>query len=231
MSKYSEKVARRKTLAYVEREPEDCFSVFPDAAVRAYFRARAGMYGMTTESYRTFKMEIPPESFSRLENLGTSDFVVSINLLTARMLGELCRTMSKKGNAAITVFSIPFGARRRVRIYKVEELHHDIGLPPTIRLWVSGYKNAARPLRRDWGRGKISVEAYTPHLVKKLWKGTREFGNSDAAVQAGAVGKPGLPAQTQQAGKTCEHSVFCHAYGTDSTPRSDTLLFHSKCLV
>jgi hypothetical protein len=161
MSKYSEKVSRRRLALQQpqECEPEDVYSILPDPAVRKYFRAKAGMYGMTTRPYASVKIEIPPRLFSRLESGLSAMFALDITADTAQALGELVRDIGRRRSITVCVYSVPFGARRRVRIDKIKELHSARAIPRVaLRAWA--FANAARPLRRNWGTGKTAMYAF-----------------------------------------------------------------------
>ncbi|MGN0876445.1 MAG: hypothetical protein ACI4TC_04160 [Kiritimatiellia bacterium] len=162
MSKYADKVSRRRmaALAALETEPEDVYSILPDPAVRKYFRAKAGMYGMTTKPYASVKIEIPPHLFARLESGRSAMFTVDITADTAQALGEMIRDIGRRRSMPVCVFSIPFGARRRVCIDRVKELHADRQSIPKVAFCAYPYKNAARPLRRSWGTGKTAMHAF-----------------------------------------------------------------------
>ena len=162
MSKYSEKVSRRRLalLQPQECEPEDVYSILPDPAVRKYFRARASMYGMTTKPYRSIKIELPPRIFARLESGCAAYFAVCITPNTAQALGELVRDIRARHAIPVSVFSVPFGARRRVYVDKVKEMHSDRGALPNVEFCVYPYANAAKPLRRNWGVHRAAMEAH-----------------------------------------------------------------------
>lgn len=157
MSRYSQKRLRR--IAPDTAEPQDAYSAIPDPALRLYFRARAGLYGMTGRSYRSLKIELPPSAFCRLANGGAIRFSLPITDGTAVCLGELFRDRRKGLRVNLGVFSVPFGGRMRVKVMSCAESHSCAVGQERIWLFAWGFAADGRPLRRDWLASGLVVAA------------------------------------------------------------------------
>lgn len=157
MSKYSEKVARRRQAAEPPKEPADAYSVIPDASLRRYFRARAGMYEMTKMRHRSLKIEVGKDIFRKmLEGRGV-DVKLEITSENAEALGELFREQSRE-KQRVDVWSQAYGGRMKAIVHKLREET----LPtPTSQLPVLAVrlrpKPQDRPVTRAWRRTGLFV--------------------------------------------------------------------------
>ena len=149
MSRYKEKLRRRRECAQAAKEPADEYSVIPDYAVRVYFRARAGLYGMTTKAYRSLKIEVSPLVYKTLARGKATKIRVPITAASAVCLGELYRDL-RKGSANVSVFSVPFGGRMHAKALSAEETHSPRVLSPELTMRCFGFAADGRPLRKEW---------------------------------------------------------------------------------
>lgn len=152
MSKYSDKIQRRRT-ANAPIEPQDDYSIIQSYALRQYFRARAGMYGLTQGSYRQLKVELSSFLYGALLRGGFKKFTVPITSITAVSLGEMFRDRRARKSINMSVFSVPFGGRMRIKVLRVEECHSIAVAIPELTIIASAYVKTGRPLRKDWLAG------------------------------------------------------------------------------
>lgn len=125
MSKYAEKKARqlaeKLAAAQSQKEPEDEFSPIPEAFLRKYMRARAGMHGATTRKYRFMKIKVEPFAYKRILDFQVTKVIIPINEDNAEGLGELTRDRMKNKKILLEVFCNEYGGRIRVPIKTIEE--------------------------------------------------------------------------------------------------------------
>lgn len=125
MSKYAEKKARqlaeKLAASQGQKEPEDEFSPIPEAFLRKYMRARAGMYGATTRKYRFMKIKVEPFVYKRILDFQVTKVIIPINEDNAEGLGELARDRIKNKRILLEVFCEEYGGKIRLPIKTIEE--------------------------------------------------------------------------------------------------------------
>ena len=151
MSKYSDKVGRRKEARLVPaQEPEDVYSILPDYSARVFFRAKAGLYGMVRRTYSQMRLEVSPYLFKRLLNKMSAIFVIPLSVLSAEPCGELSRDFNKGKRCGFWVYSMPYGGRMKVFVLKVEETHSPQQMQVGLRVGVRGQAKHSRALLKSW---------------------------------------------------------------------------------
>ena len=140
-----------------EAEPVDEFSVLPSHALRLYFRARAGLYGLTAQTYRALKIETSAFVYGRLLRGAAMVISVPISDLSAVCLGELYRDLRARRSLNVSVFNVPFGGRMHVKVFRAEESHSP-GAAEELSLHAWAFAADGRPLRRDWLRSGVVVQ-------------------------------------------------------------------------
>ena len=159
-SKYKQKVAARRRVPVLPKEPQDDYSVIPSIAVRKYFRAKAGMYGMTTRSYRAMRVEVSPYIFKRLLHGAWMKVRIVLSPQTAEALGELARDVLRLGrHPNINVYNVSFGGRMHVKVMDTIETHSPSASTPELTLVVFGFAASSRALRMEWTREGLSVSS------------------------------------------------------------------------
>lgn len=157
-SKYREKVRRWRGQPRRSQEPEDDYSVIPSPDLRKYFRARAGMYGMVTRSYKTMRVDVSPSVFKKLLRGHRTKVRVAINTQTAEPLGELAREVLRLGrHPNIHLYSTPFGGRMHAKVMNTIETHSPGVELPELTLYVFGFGATSRALRMEWVREGLSA--------------------------------------------------------------------------
>lgn len=159
MSKYSEKVARRRQAAEQPTEPTDAYSAIPDASLRRYFRARAGMYDMTKMLHRTLKVEVGKENYLAMLSCRRVEVRLEITSENAEALGELFREQRKE-KQRVDVWSQAFGGRMKAIVHRLREetLPTPAAPLPVLAAWLRP-KPQDRPVTRAWRRDGLFVAA------------------------------------------------------------------------
>ena len=129
-------------------EPLDAYTAIPEPALREYFRARAGLYGMTTQSYRGLRIEVSSFIYKMLVRGKRKKIRLSIDMMSARMLGELWR--DRKKPPCVSVFNEDFGGRMRVRVADTIECHSMLKPQQELTLLCYAFVKSGRPLRKEW---------------------------------------------------------------------------------
>ena len=156
MGNYKAKLARRRA-AYVEKEPQDDYSVIPSHYLRLYFRARAGMYDLTQGSYRQLKIEISSYLYANLLRHNTRTFSIPITEASAVPLGELFRDIRRQQKVTLNVFCVPFGGRMRIRLHHAEETHSPQVCTEELTVVAHAFILSGRPLRKEWLQSGIVI--------------------------------------------------------------------------
>lgn len=159
MSRYSEKVARRRQAAQPPAEPTDAYSVIPDASLRRYFRARAGMYGMTQMLHRSIKVEVGKENYLTMLARRGVEVKLEITNESAEALGELFREQRKE-KQRVDVWSQAYGGRMKAVVHRLREetLPTPAAPLPVLAAWLLP-KPQDRPVTRAWRRTGLFVAA------------------------------------------------------------------------
>ena len=156
MGNYKAKLLRRRA-AYVETEPKDDYSVIPSHSLRLYFRARAGMYGLTQCSYRQLKIELSPYSYANFLRHTPRKFSVLITEDSAVPLGELFRDIRRRKSVKLNVFSVPFGGRMKIKVRHVEESHSPRVCTEELTVAAHAFVLSGKPLRKEWLQNGIVI--------------------------------------------------------------------------
>ena len=159
MSKYSEKVKRRKEDVHITDEPEDDYSVIPSASVRRYFRAKAALYGMTEKTYTALKVEVDSLVYKKLLKGRTAKLRIKITDDTAIALGEMWRDGQKTG-INFWVYSTPYGGRMKVKAVRMVETHSMQVVIPELSIRIWGFNKTLKPLMKDWLSEGTVVQKY-----------------------------------------------------------------------
>ena len=159
MSRYSEKVSRRRQAAQPPTEPTDAYSAIPDASLRRYFRARAGMYGMTTMLHRSIKIEVGKANFLKMLAWRGVEVKLEITSESAEALGELFREQRRE-KQRVNVWSRAYGGRMRAVVHRLREetLPTPTASLPVLILRLRP-KPQDRPVTRAWRRAGLFVAA------------------------------------------------------------------------
>ena len=150
MSRYSEKIKHRRTDSFCKGEPEDDFSIIPDANLRRYFRARAGLYGMKHRKYRSLKVGITPSDFKRLLARKTNVMHLPISEATSEALGEMFRDGRNGGIIYFWVYCTSYGGRMKVRAFDFSETSNPQILIPRLGMKSWGFVEDSKPLSKAW---------------------------------------------------------------------------------
>lgn len=129
-------------------EPLDAYTAIPEPALRKYFRARASLYAMTTQSYRGLRIEVSSFVYKMLARGARMKVRLGIDIVSAKMLGELWRDRGK--HPYVSVYNIDFGGRMRVRVADAIECHSMMNPRQELTLVCYAFVESGRPLRREW---------------------------------------------------------------------------------
>ena len=129
-------------------EPLDAYTAIPEPALREYFRARAGLYGMTTQSYRGLRIEVSSYIYKMLTRGKLMKIRLGIDIVSARMLGELWRDREK--HPYVSVYNVDFGGRMRVRVADATESHSIMNPRQEVTLVCYAFVESGRPLHKEW---------------------------------------------------------------------------------
>ena len=163
MSKYSKKVARRLQEAEPPKEPTDDYSIIPDASLRRYFRARAGMYDMTKMRHRSLKIEIGKTNFRQLLRRRKVRIHLAITYENAEVLGELFREQRKE-RQRVDVWSHAYGARTKAVVIDLKEEAFHVSSIPALAIKLRP-KLQFRPVTRKWRRSGIFAASTTGIVI------------------------------------------------------------------
>lgn len=155
MSKYSEKRDRRILANAPPPEPTDAFSIIPDASLRRYFRARAGLYGMTQMLHRQLKIDVGKDAFVKMQNGRQRMIHIVVTSQNAEALGELARELCKE-RQRVDVWSSDCGGRMKAVVVKLLENSFPSARLPVLGLLVRP-KPHDRPVMREWRRTGVFV--------------------------------------------------------------------------
>lgn len=118
MSKYSEKVQRRRLTKEVT-EPEDEFSSIPEIIIREYLRGRAGRKVGVSQDLR---IEVHPKTISLILRDGVSVLAPQLTPQCAASLGDLSRRVSSgEKDIAVTLTCVPTGGMITAYVRKISE--------------------------------------------------------------------------------------------------------------
>lgn len=159
MSRYSEKLERRRQEAERPTEPVDAYSAIPDASLRRYFRARAGMYGMTRMLHRSLKIEVGKENFGKMLCRRGVEVKLEITSENAEALGELFREQRRESQR-VDVWSQAYGGRMKAVVCGLTEetLPTPAAQLPVLAVSLRP-KPQDRPVTRTWRREGTFVAA------------------------------------------------------------------------
>ena len=150
MSKYADKIKKRRKSLAAPQEPNDDYSCIPDYAVRLYFRAKSGMYGMTKNTYNKFQIAVSPYVFKRLLKSQMTKLLIPINTISAVACGELAREFCKGKRCRFWIYSIPYGGRMMIQVHSIEETHSPRVAQPGLCISGFGFPKTSKPLRMQW---------------------------------------------------------------------------------
>ena len=159
MSKYSEKVSRRHQAAEPAKEPTDDYSVIPDASLRRYFRARAGMYDMTKMLHRSLKIEVGKKNYCSMLRRRTVQVHMAITYENAEALGELFREQRKE-RQRVDVWSQAYGGRMKAIVKELREDSFRSSNLPVLTV-ILRPKPQDRPVSRIWRQTGLLLAATT----------------------------------------------------------------------
>lgn len=155
MSKYSEKVARRRVASVPPPEPKDEYSIIPDYHSRQYMRARAGMYGMTARSYRDLKLGVSSFIIKRMLSRQPVRLKLPVTGETAVIAGEIMRDITKGIQIKLNIFAVDFGVIIRVPVLDLKDvsmLSDSSALAISLKTLGKTY-----PLKRVWLKHGIII--------------------------------------------------------------------------
>ena len=155
MSKYSEKVARRRVASVPPPEPKDEYSIIPDYHLRQYMRARAGMYGMTTRSYRNLKLGVSSYIIKRILSNKPVRLKLPLTRETSVVAGEIMCDITKGSRIKLNIFAIDFGVIIRVPILSLK----DVAMLSDSPVLAISLKTLGKtyPLKRVWLKHGIII--------------------------------------------------------------------------
>lgn len=158
MSKYADKIKKRRKSLAAPQEPIDDYSCIPDYASRLYFRAKAGLYGMTSRTYDTIQIEVSPYIFKRMLNSLPTKLLIPITAISAEACGELARDVGLGKQCRFWIYSIPFGGRMKLQVLKTAETHSPQVVRSGLTISVYGFPKTSKPLRKRWLKKERGIE-------------------------------------------------------------------------